>query len=434
MQKATVVDVIETFFGELPPTGAVSSMTDAEFELFGRLVNESGTAHINEDSHAAQELVYPGGFLGPYWNADFVQPAIAGMLLYQPRVLLHDQICDFFDDGSQAWIPSVHQIRYYASNGEYRDIAPSLESWIKQDLYSTYFDQGNIQGAKLAVDHMVQRICEFAPLIRDGTIVLRPQRPIMRNQINSVMASARTDAKSESMLEAAKTATGLTQWDMIQGGKISLSGGSVRTSDIRWQWETEFMYLAKSLAIAHSYGAIYTPTHDPDWKLLQAKISSEPKRYRSFIHSDKRVETLTEVANVSLPSGVFPARTVAKLRANEAAFEDWRSVIRDIVREADAVANEDVPLLVQDRLAPLNRKIVQPISAAVAVNSAIREIPIEAGIYFLTSYAGGSPIASLVSAGAYGVSAWARDMYSRRKNSSSASWVFTRLRDTTASR
>lgn len=360
---------------------------------------------------------------------EFLKPKVAGMLLYQPRLLLHDTVSDFFYNESLGWIPEMRTLRWLHNSGERRDTLAPLGEWIKSDLYSTYCERDDIASAKAHVDIAVQRIVQFSPLIRSGAILLRPQMPILHENINRLMASVRSDTKSDVMLQVAVEEPQLTQWDMLQGMRLSLQGGTIRASDRPWQWQTEFLYLAKSIAIAHAYGATYAPTHSPDWRLLRAKLKDTTLTEKTFINSERRSEVLSEVAHVSLHSAAIPAATVAKIRNDEAAFEDWRRALREVIREADNVQIDEILQIVADHLASLSKKISKPLKAASLAKSAIHEVPIEAG-FCLASSALGTPLEIAVPAAAVGgMVSWIRDMYCHRSDRAGASGIFMRLRD-----
>jgi hypothetical protein len=115
------------------------------------------------------------------------------------------------------------------------------------------------------------------------------------------------------MLEAAQQASFggmLPVWDVLRGAQVSPPGG-ILPMDAPLQWEPEYFYLAKTLAVADAAGAIYAPSSEDELRLLIAKSS---RLGAAAAREGHPVELLREVARVLVPDLQLDAATAVAMR------------------------------------------------------------------------------------------------------------------------
>ncbi len=91
---ATVLDVLDRFFGAVPDEAAVRSLNQQEIDELGDLVVQS--AAVTAAAAAPEGTVYPGGWSAGNWHEQLFRGDLTLALLYYPRLLVHDPLADFF--------------------------------------------------------------------------------------------------------------------------------------------------------------------------------------------------------------------------------------------------------------------------------------------------------------------------------------------------
>ena len=215
-------------------------------------------------------------------------------------------------------------------------------------------------------------LAELSPLIRSGVIVARAQWPTILEREQAIMTSARHDVRSVEMVavaEAAAESGGLHRWDNLRGLNVTLSGGFVAV-DRPWQWQPEFFYLAKTLAVADSAGAIYAPSTEDELRLLRTK-----SRQLGAVAGQERlpVEVLREISRVLLPDMQLDATTAVAMRLSADGFDDWRRSLRELQRRAGGGTEAELRQQVEDDLMPRVREVERAVSRSTTMRNALQD-------------------------------------------------------------
>lgn len=366
----TVLDVVENFMGSTPKEGDVGKLQRAELTELGELARQS--AETQSVLPHQQTRTYPGGFLASWWTEPVFESALLAQLLYQDSMLLHDPLADYFYPRIESSVPRLPRIREYFPNGVPSVSMRGPKIWVDNTpRYSV--EKDDLEAARATVERIVLRLFELAPLIRSGTLVLRPQWPVMAKRKNQMVTSSRRDAQDVSMLEMAKRLSEegrpLTVWDTLRGARVT--AGRTDPRDIGASWQAEFFYMAKCLAIADAYASTYFPNTSADLELLGARLQGlhslgPDSRYSDGV--DSRV--LATLAKISLPRVSASMKELVKIRENEECFEDWRRFVRDLDNAAIRLPRSRAERMIEDEcetLAMETREAMQRPGLAKAI-------------------------------------------------------------------
>lgn len=422
----SVLDVLEGFFGGVPELEAVRALTLGQVDELGELVTQSAEslALQREGPSELGELVYPGGWLARGWGQELFRVELNCALLYEPRLLIHDPLAEYYF-ASFNTLPKMRSIKGRAGSIVYG--GPDL--WANHGRRVHRGD--DIDGIRADLVRIVRFLVDVEPLIRSGVVALRSQWPTIRRCQRHLMASCIADMASPKMLMAAGTASFegglLPRWDNVRGLQVTPPGGLLNPDDPA-QWEPEFFYLAKTLAVADAAGAVYAPASPDELRLLVAKTSAIPAGRRAA----PSVPVLREVLSVLVPDLTLSPAAAVKIRDSEASFEDWRRSLRDIQREATTTDEADIEELVEDRLRPQVNAVTKAVGGSAALRKyagkSIAATLITAGASAIT----GAPLAPSVAAGALtGVAGWLQDAYAARRLDGSRALIATLLRSPT---
>jgi len=336
------------------------------------------------------------------------RPDLYSALLYQPRILVHDPLADYFGLTDLNILPELHSIRGKFANGDSAVITGGPRLWASGMTYAG--QRENLTRARTVVDQMLQRLMELAPLVRSGVVVTRSQWPSIIGRKEAILTSSRHDVRDPVMLDAVRQPGGLAapSWDNLRGMKVTPSGGT-NPVDEPWTWQPEFYYLAKTLAFADDIGAVYAPIETSDRRLLKAKIEAMGPKFPRLA-SGPSDRLLREVGSFLVPDFDLDPKDLVAIRQSEPAFEDWRSLIRDLERESNGLDEADLRQLIADRVGPLVDAVVKATSRSQALKDgargALAEVVIEAGVGAgVAAVTASDPLVG-ASAGLVGVARW----------------------------
>lgn len=402
----TPLDVLDDYFGELPDAGVVKSLTLSQIDDLGDRVNIAAAqmSKIKPTTDPIGDLVYPGGWLGNGWRSGIFRHELNCSLLYEPRLLVHDPLAEyFFSDFSvlpevklkgRSGAVSVFGARMWANHGRRVHLGDHVEA-IRFDLESIFLV-----------------LKQFEPLIRSGVMVMRSQFPILEREQHALEASVRADLRSEPMVDTVSRSGGvpLPRWDNLRGMHVTPPGGLLDPND-RAQWKPEFYYLAKSLMFSHSAGAMYAPASANELTLLETKSAEYLKGKRSFVPSQPLVE---EVFRTIAPEMRLDPATAVKVRSSEEAFDAWRRELRALQRASVGVADDDMPQLVTDMLQPK----VEEVRKAVLKSDVLRShAPKNLALALISGIGAlpGGPAGAFAAAATSGVGGYLMDRFGRRQ-------------------
>lgn len=404
------LDVLEGFFGGLPDESAIQGLASEQLDELGDLVQQSAAASARErvPTGAVGELVYPGGWLASGWGQELFRVELSCALLYETRLLVHDPLAEYFFSDFRT-LPKMRTIKGAVGSSIYAG----------PDLWANYGRRVHRGDDLEHVRHDLMRIVRFLldvePLLRSGVMVMRSQWPTLSRRQRHLMASAKADMADAEMLAAAfesgPQGGDLPRWDNLRGGHVTPPGGLLDPMDPA-QWQPEFFYLAKSLAVADAAGAVYTPATRDELRLLIAKTGTIDRGRRTA----PTQPLLREVLSVVVPDLRLSPSAAVKIRSSEQSFEDWRIALRDLQREAATTDPADLSELVQDRIQPQ----VTAVTRAVSLSATLREHagPSAAAALLGTAgnlITGAGPVPSATAAGLTGVAAWLMNAYGGRR-------------------
>lgn len=363
-RPVTVLDVLEGFFGEIPDEAAVRALDQHEIEELGDLAVQSAAAQAT--AQVPKGAVYPGGWLAGNWHEQLFRGELTLALLYYPALLVHDPLADFFfrDYGS---LPPTRELRERRNR---MTISGGPAMWGQAVSY-----EGMRSNPDAVLDYLVKVITflvDAAPLLRSSALITRSQWPTILDRSQALMTSVRNDVRSREMQSAVAGAAAagdpVPTWDNIRGLNV-LPVSGLRASDEPWQWQHEFFYLAKTLAVADAAGATYAPPTNGDLAVLRVKAA---QAQRAVVGDRQPRELLAEVARVLVPDLQLDARTAVAMRTSEEAFDDWHRGLRSLARATDNTV-EELRGRVEDELLPKLRRVERAVDRSAIARQALQD-------------------------------------------------------------
>ena len=341
----TPLRVLEDLFDGIPTAEATRRLDLSKIEALGQVVavESDKLARMAHVTKRRSDLIYPGGWLGQGWHESVFRPELNCALLYEPKLLVHDPLAEYFFSDFSTLPESIIEANGMKIVGGARILAN----------HGRRVHRGkDIEGIREDLERIFEVLSDFEPLIRSGVIVMRNQFPTLFRERHALESSVRKDMKSDQMRAVAKSASSagghLPMWDNVRGLKAT-------PSDERWdkddpaQWQPEFYHLSKTLAFSKAAGALYAPASQDELRLLNAKASEYLKGKRS--DSPTR-PVLEEALRLLAPDLTLSPAAAVTARESEPAFDAWRRELRDVQREAKDTERDDIPQLVEDRLKP----------------------------------------------------------------------------------
>ncbi|RJT97036.1 hypothetical protein D6T65_15110 [Arthrobacter frigidicola] len=367
-RPVTPLDVLREYFGDLPTAPELDVLSYRQIEEIGALLTESARASIGDAVPAG--TYYPGGWLAGNWNHREFGPELTASLLYYPRLLLHDPLAAFFFNDFDS-LPATRELRMEGNR-------PGSQSGSMQSGPQLFARHGGYSRGLNNEDHsrewfkqIVLNVTRLAPLIDKQILILRDQWPVVISRKESLESSVRHDVRATQMLEAASAGGSMdpptARWDNIRGLNVMPVGMHIRAADKPFVHQDEFLYLAKSLAIADDAQATYAPPTDADFSLLRAKLAlAVTKQSRVERHPS---EVLTEVSRLLIPDLELDLNTTVKVRKDEDSFDDWRRSLSALARDAKDDDPATLAARVEDALIPR----IHDINKATSKSSTLRQ-------------------------------------------------------------
>lgn len=417
------LDVLDGFFGGGPTLEAVALLTLDQVDELGAMVVQSAEALSSERVEAsdAGELVYPGGWLARGWGQTLFRSELNCALLYEPRVLVHDPLAEYFF----AEFDSLPRMRSIKAHGG-MSLSSGPSAWANHGR--RVHREGDLDAIRADLTRIVRFMLDVEPLIRGGVIVMRSQWPTIRRRQRQLMASCIADMSSVEMQDAAWGASAqgglLPRWDNPRGGQVTVSTGFLDPQDPA-QRQPEFFYLAKTLAVADAAGATYAPSTRDELSLLMAKSVT----LASGRHAAPSQPVLQEVLSLLIPDLDLSPAAAVKIRTSEDSFEAWRRSLRDIQRQAAGVEPAALQELVEDRLRPEVEAVTKVVNRSPALREHARSGLAAAILTAGTNMVTGVPLAANAAAsGVTGVAGWLWNAYAPRRVDGSRAVVAALLR------
>lgn len=404
-ELVTSLDVLDDFFGGLPDADVADSLTAAQIDDLGTRVNAASQklSRMKPSAEPIGDLIYPGGWLGSGWQHDIFRRELNCSLLYQPRLLVHDPLAEYFSSDFNI-LPEVT----LKGHNEFRSIH-GARMWANTGRCVNR--EGDIAAVRSDLKGILETLRYFEKLIRTGTIVLRSQYPILSREWHALDSSVRADMRSSPMAEVAAPNKGmpLPRWDNLRGGQATPPGGLLNPADPT-RWKPEYYYLAKTLMFSGSAGAHYAPASPNELALLQAKSATLSRGNQA---SAPRRPLVEEVLRQMAPDLTLDPDTAVKVRASEEAFNSWRIELRELQRASVGLSNEELPQLVSDRMQPRIDEVRKAVSKSDVLK---RNAPKNLGLALIAGISAlpGGPGVAAFAAATTGVGGSLMDMYGPR--------------------
>lgn len=422
-ELVSLLDVLERYFQGMPDLDAIRALKLAQVDELGELVKSTAEllAGTRGGDDGLGELVYPGGWLAKGWSDELFRTEMNALLLYEPRLLIHDPLAEYFFSEFDR-LPKMRTLNGHGGTAVYG--GPDL--WAN---HGRRVHRGeDIEGIRSDLVRIFKFLAQVEPLIRSGVLVLRSQWPTIRRMQRHIMSSANADLKSTEMLAAVRATSseggGVARWDNLRGMQVTPPGGLLDPNDPA-QWQPEFFYLAKTLAIADAAGAVYAPETSDEMRLLTTKMATVPVSRRTA----PTMPVLREVLQTIVPDLELDPSAAVKIRESEEAFDAWRREMRGLQREAATVSGEDLPQLVEDRLMPRISDVKSAVTGSKwLTRHAARNVGLVAITTVATAAGGAAPGPAAATGLATGVGQWLYDAYAGRRLDGSKPVIATLVR------
>lgn len=418
----TILDGLEEALGAKPVRAEVLKLGRVELDQLAGALGEFWRYQAEELIPEGASLI--GGWRSAYGSEPTFREDLSDSLLYYPKLLLLDPLANFFDDRSS--LPEPRGIRYLRRDGVYNTVQAGATIWSRAGSYESFREEPGVAATRFA--SIVDNLYALEGPIREGVTVLRSQWPILERRRAQLEAAVRHDVGSRDMQDFISSIPvdqiGLTAWDDLQGLSVSLDG-PVRPADEKWRAEPFSYYLNKMLAVADAFGAQYVPASEVDLALLRLKVVTGA-------HREHPGGMLREISRVVVPSLEVPIRQAVAVRKSSDDFEDWRSALRTIQRDAAADSPAELRERVEDVLQPRVNKVrhdLEKSSLKDLVISDGADLVIDAALGFSVGIAAQEPLWGAAAGAGSGVLQWIRKAYTRPKPSGADAVLATLLRD-----
>lgn len=402
----TSLDVLDDFFGGFPRPEDAKGMTLAQFDELGERVETSAAdlSRTQPRSNPIGEVVYPGGWLGNHWQAQVFRTELNSALLYEPRLLVHDPLAEYFFSDFDL-LPETTMTGAWGSR-----LTSGARMWA--DVGRRVHRGNDLDALRVDLGFILRDLGHFEPLIRSGVIVMRSQFPTIARERHALDASVRADLRSPRMVAAAAGPYQfpLPRWDNLRGAEVTPPGGLADPADPT-RWEPELYYLAKTLMFSRDAGAFYAPSSEGELALLEAKSAEVLRGKRSFAPGQRLI---TEALRAIVPDLRLDPATAVELRRSEEAFGEWRRELREMQRATAGVPDEDIPQLVQDVLQPKIDGVRRSVSRSPVLSEHVKKnvsLALIAGV----GAAPGGTAAAAVATVATGVGGYLMDTFGKRR-------------------
>ena len=422
----TILDALEDSLGAKPTKRELTKLSLVELDHIAGALDDFWRDQANEAVPEGASLV--GGWRSAYGSEPAFREDLSDSLLYCPRVMLLDPLAEFFDDRSA--LPPTRGIGYRRADGIYNVVHSGAQIWSAQGSYESLRDAPALAASRFS--GIVRNLYAIEGPIREGVVVMRSQWPILHRRRAQLESAVRHDVSSDDLqdlIESMLDKSQLTAWDNLQGPSLSMNG-PVRPSDQKWEAQSFFYYLNKMLAVADAFGAQYVPSSGADLALLRKKVTLG-------VHRSHPGAILREVSRVVVPSVEVPIRQAVELRKSSEDFEDWRSSLRKIQRDASSDSPEELRQRVEDELRPRVNSVRHSLERS-SIKELVRtdgtSLVIDAVVGVGVGVAVNDPLWGVAAGGGSGVLKWILKAYLRDKPTGVDAVLATLLRDPRSSR
>jgi hypothetical protein len=369
-----IVDVLRDHFGgeDNFRSDLVYAQSDRQIALLIEAIN----MHFDGwrpplDDHLIR--AYGGSFAGSDLRPGNAREAMLTQLLYMDALLIIDPLARYFDPyaGASPLPPP-------ALNREGEPVTSLARLMVGR--YGHFSNDHDLEWTRLSLAELVPLYRPLAPLYDSGALIDVPADRLRRARSAEILDAVNEDIGD---VEMART---LSMRTMKGPGPVlihNLRGPVLPHDELEASLKAGVLapivqdasYMLNSdLVIAGSGLAQYVPRYPVDYALLDT-------RWRRLGTEFSATESATLRVLPALKVGVLPRigkldiETVLDARAQEPAFESWRSALRTVVRSVpqavtDTTFEDEIALAVKDYLDPAIDEIDQALKKSAVLNRA----------------------------------------------------------------
>jgi hypothetical protein len=401
--RLTIIDVLENALDGDLTRGAIDRLDLAEIAALAESVQDFYESWQPPVTAEGQLRVHLGGWVAGNLDHAGARDLLHTALVYAHEVILHDPVAAYFEPRRAALrgLPAIRHrsgMQIQSSQGHYE----ASGGWVNAP---------NLEGARSYLGMAIEGLAPLAPLIRCGAAVPVPHLRIALDRQQGVLSAVRhmiSDERFRHAVEQPVDGPPLTS-DEAHGFRVLTEPLKSRADVLNQNFGPVAFYLARTLAIAEASGASYLPPSATDWALYENRLERvlAPALDRRA-HVDLRVASAVGRSELPLLQGL-DSSIVAKIHADEAAFEDWRRALRRFVKHVETSTSEGAAFeaesrqVLDDELTPMVEEVVKAVRRSRVLREQSRDakITLASGV----AIAGGAASAGLVPAAAMATAA-----------------------------
>jgi hypothetical protein len=351
----TILDVLENALGDEISAGRAERLSIQEVDELYASVNAFYDAWDPPLAPQDTLRVHLGGWIARSGATGTARDLLNLALLYAHEAVIYDPVAAYFQHGLRKLrpLPTIQ--------------GPGLNSradWVRVEASAGYeIFEGNLEAHQSHLALAFERIAQQAPLIRSGVAIPIPHLRMVLQQQDSIFTAVRhmvRDDDYRSLLANPIDRAPLMR-DETTGVRIQVQPRTRADAVMQEAGEPAY-YLARTLALAMAADASYLPPSATEWAIYEQRLGvlqrSLPREERQHLH------VLPALASCSLPflQGLDP-KTVAAVRSNEEAMDDWRGALRRATRNISALPSTGETFAAEardvlaDELGPVAREV-----------------------------------------------------------------------------
>ncbi|HTB49678.1 MAG TPA: hypothetical protein VK701_01750 [Solirubrobacteraceae bacterium] len=354
----TVIDVLDNALDGDLTSERVHQLSLAEIHDLYESVNDFYDAWDPAPPPDGALRTHLGGWVARCPDHGAARDLLNSALLYAHEVVVYDPLAAYFQPGRSRLrpLPAVRGIGI--------DIQASSVHLEATAGYERFADELDAHHTNLSA--AVRQVAQLAPLIRSGAVLLVPHLRLVLARQDAIHTAVRhmiKDDEYRALLASPIDRPPLTQDD---GTRVSFSVAAPRTRSDQLMQEAgdAAYYLARTLAVAGAAGASYLPPSGTEWALYEQRLRVLGQTLRRETRRDLYVAPALSSSDLPLLHALDPSTLVAA-RAQEEAFEDWRTALRRATQHIRTLPSDGEEFVSEardvlaDELGPVSKEVAQ---------------------------------------------------------------------------
>ena len=379
----TIIDLLDDVVGEGCSPVRIGQLTQAELD---RLADGVAALYANapepEDPPGDDTSLrfYSGGWVARNIYGPLSSDLMTS-LVYSPSVIIHDPVAEWFNrDRSQLrGLPGLPSAQHKSEGKPAMIVAGDESTSFRGTGY--YVSANPVDESRAFLSEVLPPLYELAPLIQAGVMVPIDEIGLIRRMeadIHTAVSKDIRDGELFSLIADLNDAgTPPTRANNIRGAEVTPTGGFAPGNELRAVIQNPAFYFEKSLAIADATNARYVTSWAADAQLLEWRLMRLGQRLSSKTNGNTELRMTPALVHAELPflNDLNPG-LLLNIRANEPAFEDWRTDLRNAVRFIDSLPSEgqefetEARHVLRDHMLPRAEEVRRAVSASTAMREA----------------------------------------------------------------